>query len=209
MFVVAVNRPLYDVEVKRITNVLASEQELMLDLDVTAVNPNLFAISITDMDVNLFAESPYAGTTEQWQKEHPGGVRLSISDRRKRSWFWPPSSPHPSDGVDEGTDPDDPDTGISKMLLGRITGFDSPLTFDPTPVRHSSASSTGEISLSQPGNKTEVGGSTRWERVLHHDFDLIVRGVIKYQLPLSSKMRSAKIVARKTIYPDGKNNFTG
>lgn len=205
-FVVAVNRPLYDVEIRRIQSVLASEQELMLDLDVRAVNPNLFAVTVTDLDVNLFAESPYAGTTGDWYREHPQpGVRLSFSDRRirSRSWFWP-DPPHTDDGVDEGTDPDDP-TGVQKMLLGGVSEFDSPLTFDPAPIRRNPSSSVGELRLAKPGNKTEVGGSARWERVILHDFDLIVRGVIKYQLPFSSKTRTAKIAGRRTIHPSGED----
>lgn len=206
-FVVAANRPLFDVEIRKIANVLASEQELMLDLDVKAVNSNIFAISVTDLDVNLFAESPYVGTTEEWHREHSDKrlrLRPSISDRRKRSWWWPEPA-HPNDGVDEGTDPEDPENGIQKMLLGRVSEFDSPLTFDPSPMRRNPSASVGEIRLSKPGNKTEVGGSQRWERVLQHDFDLIVRGVIKYQLPLSSKVKSAKIGSRKTVHPDSED----
>ncbi|KAL8852231.1 MAG: hypothetical protein Q9198_011032 [Flavoplaca austrocitrina] len=204
-FAVTVNKPLFDVDVRRITNVLASEQELMLDLDVKAVNPNIFAISVADLDVNIFAESPYVGTTEEWHRDLSDDhlkLRPSISERRKRSWWWPEPT-HPTDGVDEGTDPEDP--GIQKMLLGRVSEFDSPLTFDPSPMRRRTSASVGEIRLSKPGNKTEVGGSQRWERVLQHDFELIVRGVIKYQLPLSSKVKSAKISSRKTIHPDSED----
>lgn len=201
LFAMAVNRPLMDVEIRKITNVLASEQELMLDLDVLAVNPNLFAVTVSDLDINLFAQSPYVGTSMDWQSEHPGEeMPVDPSELQKRGWFWPDPA-QPNDGVDEGTDPDDPE-GAQKMLLGRVEQFDSPLTFEPTPLRRNPISSVGEIRLSKPGNKTEVGGSDRWERVLQHDFDLIVRGVIKYQLPLSSKMRSAKIGSRKTVHPD-------
>lgn len=206
-FTVAVNRSLYDVEIRHIQGVLASEQELMLDLDVRAINPNLFAVTVTDLDVNLFAESPFAGTSGEWYREHPDSAsRLRFANRmaKKQSWFWPdpPPPPHADDGVDEGTDPDDP-AGIQKLLLGRVSEFDSPLTFDPAPLRHSPSTSVGEIRLAKPGNKTEVGGSARWERVILHDFDLIVRGVIKYQLPFSSKTRTAKVAGRKTIHPTG------
>lgn len=205
-FVIAVNRPLLDVEIRRIQNVLASEQELMLDLDVQAVNPNLFAVTVTDLDVNLFAESPYVSSTARDQPR--SGLRLTFTDRRmsSRSWFWPDPPPHADEGVDEGTDPDD-QTGVQKMLLGRVSEFDSPLTFDPEPFRHSPSSSVGEIRLTKPGNKTEVDGSERWERVLLHDFDLIVRGVIKYQLPFSSKTRTAKVGARKTVHPSGEERM--
>lgn len=208
-FVVAVNRPLVDVEIRHLQNVLASEQELMLDLDVKAVNPNLFMVTVSDLDVNLFAESPYAGTTGEWYREHPEhGLRLSFVDRRlkSRSWLWPDPAPppHTDDGVDEGTDPDDP-TGIQKLLLGRVSEFDSPLAFDPAPIRRNPSFSVGEIRLAKPGNKTEAGGSARWEKVLLHDFDLIVRGVIKYQLPFSPKVRTAKVEGRKTIHPTGED----
>ena len=203
LFAMAVNRPLLDVEIRKITNVLASEQELMLDLDVKAINPNLFAVMVTDLDVNLFAQSPYVGTSVGWQKQHSN--QTDDLPVRKRSWFWPDPEPSHNGGVDEGTDPDDGE-GVQKMLLGRVQVFDSPLTFEPAPLRHSVAFSDGEIRLAKPGNKTEVGGSDRWERVLQHDFDLIVRGVIKYQLPFSSKLRSAKIGGRKTVHPDGEDN---
>ena len=209
-FVMAVNRPLLDVEIRKIINVLASEEELMLDLDVEAVNPNLFAVTVTDLDVNIFAQSPYVGTHMDWHRQHPGsGLRLSIAERRVRQtgWFWPDPT-HADDGVDEGTDPDDPE-GAQKMLLGRVTELDSPLTFEPAPIRRTSSSSVGEIRLQKPGNKTEVGGSERWERVLLHDFDLIVRGVIKYQLPLSSKVRSVKVGGRKIVHPDSEDKETG
>ncbi|KIW20913.1 hypothetical protein PV08_01492 [Exophiala spinifera] len=200
-FVTALNRPLSDVSIKHIQNVLASEQELMLDLNVEATNPNLFAITVSELDINLFAESAYVNSGPEWRKEQG---HLRFVNRRSPSsseLMWPPW--HTDDGVDEGTDPiDDPEPGTQKMLLGRILEFDSPLVFDSSPIRHSRTSSVGEIRLAKPGNKTEEGGSARWEKVLHHQFDLIVRGVIKYQLPLSSKTRSAKVGSRIKVLPN-------
>ncbi|EXJ77887.1 hypothetical protein A1O3_09046 [Capronia epimyces CBS 606.96] len=199
--VMVLSRPLTDVSIKHIQNVLASEQELMLDLHVQAVNTNLFAITVNDLDVNLFAESPYVGMVAH--RDHETGA-LRWASRRSRSISgsaWLPW--HAADGVDEGTDPiDDPESGTPKMLLGRIFEFDSPLVFDASPLRRTLSSSVGEIRLAKPGNKTEEGGSARWERGLQHPFDLIARGVIKYQLPLSSKIRSAKIGGRVQVLPN-------
>ncbi|RMZ90071.1 hypothetical protein DV736_g2694, partial [Chaetothyriales sp. CBS 134916] len=203
-FVFALNQPLFDVRVRHLQNILASEQELMLDLHVDAVNANLFVITVSELDVNLFAESAYVGSSRQWQ-EHAGqlrwGRRGSDKSSSTRGLAWPPL--HFSDGLDGGLDPidDEPDTPAQKMLLGRILEFDSPLTFEPSPLGRAKSSSVGEIRLPQPGNKTEVGGSERWERVLQHPFDLIVRGVLRYQLPLSAKMRSVKIASRAKIFP--------
>jgi len=112
---------------------------------------------------------------------------------------------HAYDGVDEGTDPPDedlPEQDKETMLLGRIFNFDSVLTFDASPFQRSRSVSQGELRLGKPGNKTEEGGTARWERVLQHPFELIVRGVLKYQLPLSGRTRTAPIASSVRINPD-------
>ena len=208
-FVVGLSQPLLNVKIRHLQNILASEQELMLDLHVDAVNSNIFAITVNELDVNLFAESPYVGSASDWEHHRKAmrhGLRNPNADMQTSSW-WPPFGV--DDGVDEGTDPiDDPDSPATKMLLGRILEFDSPLIFEASPLRRAKSSSVGEIRLAKPGNETEVGGSSRWEKVLQHPFDLIVRGVIRYQLPLSSKIRSVKIASRACIYPDDDDDST-
>ena len=217
VFLIAMNRPLMNVSIKHIQNVLASEQELMLDLHVKATNPNLFSITVSDLDVNVFAESPYVGTADDWRKSQQNHHHRGPSGRRFHrqtdtppdvsvSWPWPP---WPADGgVDEGTDPidnpgvDDPESGGQKMLLGQVFEFDSPLLFEASPIRRQFSSSVAEIRLAKPGNRTEEGGSARWEKVLQHPFELIVRGVIKYQLPLSSKVKSTKIAGSIHVTPE-------
>jgi Vacuolar segregation subunit 7 len=204
-FVVGLNQPLVDVKIRHLQNILASEQELMLDLHVDATNTNFFAISVNDLDVNLFAESPYVGTSWELQSQERRRLRWAKRDSTDGvdtngfRFGFPPF--HSDNGVDEGTDSID-EPGPQKMLLGRILEFDSPLVFDASPIRRSRSTAVGEIRLAKPGNHTEVSGSERWERVLRHPFDLIVRGVIKYQLPLSSKTRSVKIASRATVEPD-------
>jgi hypothetical protein len=224
--IIGLTEPLTDVHVKKIHNVLASEQEIMLDLDVRATNPNIFALTINDMDVNIFARSRFVGIDSLWRDQslHPDplprtadsrmrAVRAQIvdPDRGRRGRFLEdPHSPsasrtflHATDGVDEGTDPiDDPAGDPQTMLLGRIFHFDSPLTFEPSPWKRMPSSSIGELRLAKPGNKTEEGGSERWERVLQHPFELIVRGVLKYQLPLSSRTRSESISSRVEVIPN-------
>jgi hypothetical protein len=205
-FIVGLNQPLVSVKVRHLQNVLATEQELMLDLHVDAINTNIFAITVNNLDVNVFAQSPYVGTPSEWRHEHHKmrwAKRMSDAEDNGYKFQWPWDPVKPDDGVDEGTDPiDEPEPGTQKMLLGRVLEFDSPLVFDASPIRRVRSTSVGEIQLAQPGNETEVGGSDRWERVLQHPFDLIVRGVIKYQLPLSSKVRSVKISSKATVEPD-------
>ncbi|KAJ5542969.1 Vacuolar segregation subunit 7 [Penicillium sp. DV-2018c] len=218
-FIVAATQPLLDVQVIAIQNVLASEQEIMLDLNVQAVNPNLFPVTIDETDVNIFAKSRFVGSDRFW-REHGDLDRFPRVERSRRRWqlsqvvrclgsadCMEKSAPGESDlratgGVDKGTDPPtDPEGDPRSMLLGRVFHFDSPLSFESSPWNHLTSSSKGQIRLPRPGNKTEAGGTERWERVLQHPFELTVRGIIKYQLPLSSRYLSASVSSSVKVVP--------
>ncbi|KAI9372185.1 vacuolar segregation subunit 7-domain-containing protein [Aspergillus egyptiacus] len=217
-FIVAVTKPLLEVQVLEIQNVLASEQELMLDLNVQAVNPNLFPVVIDDIDVNIFAKSRYVGNDNFWHDHGADLARLGRAERRKRSDIARTAQcadtidceivltglTHPKGGVDKGTDPmpTDPAGDPQTMLIGRVFRLDSTLTFEASPWNHEPSTSIGQIRLARPGNSTEKGGSERWQRVLQHPFDLLVAGVIQYQLPLSSRSHSASISSSIRVTPD-------
>lgn len=207
-FLVMSNKPLYAFEVNKIQNVLASEQEIMLDLLVGAINPNVLSVSIMDMDINIFAKSKYV--TPIKHDAVGDEKRLSSAQRRRERGFsamgssWQDEDGHwhdgNGDGVDDGTDPVEGDS--QTMLLGRIFNFDAPLTFDGSPIKRHVHYSVGELRLAKPGNKTESGGTERWERVIQYPFELILRGVLKYQLPISSRPQSAAIAATVLVHPE-------
>ncbi|KAL4942023.1 hypothetical protein BDV06DRAFT_212193 [Aspergillus oleicola] len=222
-FIVAITKPLVDVQVLEIQNVLASEQELMLDLNVQAVNPNLFPVVIDDIDVNIFAKSRYVGTEQFWRDYAAESARLGRAERKKRAditrttrcaddidceynglvdQMTRPKSKN--GGVDKGTDPipSDPAGDQQTMLIGRVFRLDSTLTFEASPWNHEASTSKGQIRLARPGNTTEKGGTERWERVLQHPFELIVAGVVQYQLPLSSRFHSSSISSSIKWTPD-------
>ncbi|GAB1740311.1 hypothetical protein NU219Hw_g5421t2 [Hortaea werneckii] len=218
------NRPMYDVRIRRIENVLASEQEIMLDLMVGAVNPNALGITVGDMDVNVFAKSKHVGSSRDQLKSQESQL-----DRRRRSkrseslpvadigesnsWqdlteHWHAPWHHDGD-VDDGTDPLPPSDGnedfgkdAQTMLLGRIFHFDQALAFSGSPVKRHTHYSLGEVRLLHPGNKTEEAGSRRWESVVQHPFELIVRGVLRYQLPVSMRTESVSVAASVVVHPE-------
>ena len=180
------SRPLQSVHLKAIENVLASDKQLIFDLRVQAMNPNIIGIQVTDMNLFVHARSSYVGDSNWW-REHGTDDATEESDL------------HTTGNVDEGNDPilDDPHL----MLLGHISTFDSPLLFDASPWHRDTFSSAGEVRLDRPGNSTDLD-KDRWETVLHHDFDLIVRGVLKYTLPISSHIRSAEISGKTLVKPN-------
>lgn len=200
-FIMALSKPLMYVSIQEMRNVLATEQELMLDLNVRATNPNLFAITVSELNVDIFAKSGFAGSAAQWrQNRSPPAFRRS--PRLKSADVDFHHDIGVTDGVDEGNDPiEDPGSDPQTMVLGRVFEFDSPLIFDASPIRRQSILSLGEIRLRQPGNKTEEGGSARWERVIQHPFELIIGGAVRYQLPLSSRTRSASVRSRIRVNP--------
>lgn len=198
------NKPLTNFHVDKIQNVLASEQEIMLDLLVGAVNPNILSVTVTDMDVNIFAKSKYVNPIGRDDGTLPTTAqrrRLAASSEAGGTpWQDEHGHWHAGSGVDKGTDPIEGDS--QTMLLGRILHFDQALCFEGSPLKRHVHYSLGELRLGHPGNKTESGGSERWERVIQYPFELILRGVLRYQLPMSNRQQTAAIGASVVVHPE-------
>lgn len=196
-FMFATSQPLTDVELIAIKSVVAAEQELIFDIEVKAHNPNVVVVSIDQADIEVFAKSPHAGTDSGgWHRpdDHQG------SDSR---WYSNDGKAHAGEDFDGPVNEKAPN-----MRLGTIGQLDSPLSFEGSFFNHGYSGSTGEVRLRGPGNGT-VGGVERWERILQDEFDLLVKGVLKYSLPLSQHVRSAAISGRTTIKPNAANDPTG
>jgi len=197
-FMFATSQPLTNIELTGIHNVIASEPELMFDLTVKAHNPNIVVVTIDNANLEIFAKSIHAGSDSEWWK-HPqgppdGGRRGGGSKGDK--------GVHISD--DPPTDMPD-DDAAPNMRLGTITEFDSPLSFEGSFFHKGMSSSTGAMRLHLPGNQT-AGGSERWGRILQDEFDLVIKGIVKYNLPLSQKTRTASISGRTTVKPNSAND---
>ncbi|KAI1778029.1 hypothetical protein F4818DRAFT_283260 [Hypoxylon cercidicola] len=196
-FMFATSQPLTEVELLKIGNVLASEQELMMDITVKAHNPNVVVVMIDSADLEIFAKSPHAGTDSEWWR-HPGRDGFDILDDPKND---PPVVKLP-DG-----DKDDPpsEDKSPNMRLGNVIMFDSPLTYEGSFFQSGISTSTGSLRLSRPGNGTD-GGSERWEHIISDEFTLIVKGVLKYTLPLSQRIRNVAISGKMTVKPNSAND---
>jgi hypothetical protein len=187
-FMFATSQPMSNIEVVSISNVVTSEQVLMFDLTVKAHNPNIVVVTVDQANLEIFAKSEHAGTdSDWWRMPHGPDDDFHISDD-------PINDPPPAD-----------DETRPNVLLGRITSFDSPLTFEGSLFHKGTSASTGEMQLAYPGNGT-AGGSERWERIYQDEFDLIVKGVVKYSLPLSARIRSATVSGRTHVMPNSAND---
>lgn len=196
-FMFATSQPLTDVELIKIGNVLASEQELMMDITVKAHNPNVVVMMIDSADLEIFAKSPHAGTDSEWWR-HPGKDEFDILDDPKND---PPVVKLP-----DGDNDDPPSEDKSpNMRLGNVIVFDSPLTYEGSFFHSGISTSTGSLRLSRPGNGTD-SGSERWEHIISDEFTLIVKGVLKYTLPLSQRIRNVAISGKTIVKPNSAND---
>lgn len=190
-FMFATSQPLTNVALLKIGNVLASEQELMFDLTVQAHNPNVVVVMIDSADIEVFAKSPHAGNDSEWWR-HPREGDFRILD----------------DPRDDPPDVEEPDDDTSpNMRLGNVHTFDSPLTYEGSFFQRGSTTSSGELRLAHPGNTTE-SGTERWERIISDDFTLVIKGVLKYTLPLSQKVRKVAISGKTLVKPNAANDPT-
>lgn len=196
-FMFATSQPLTDVQLVSMDHVVASQQELMLDLTIRAHNPNVVVIVVDAANIEVFAKSPHAGTDSEWWRTHPDEEG-------------PPFHPETKRGAvvavldDPANDPP-PDDSAPNMKLGTITGFDSALLFEGSFFQKGISTSMGEVRLNNPGNGT-YGGQERWESIMKDEFQLIIKGVLKYTLPLSQRVRTATISGKTTIKPNAAND---
>lgn len=189
-FMFATSQPLTDIQLVSMLNVVASQQELMLDLTIKAHNPNVVVVVVDAADIEVFAKSPHASTDSEWWRTHPDDGEP----------FLEPADISILDDAPEDQPPP-PDDSAPTMRLGTITGFDSSLTFQGSFWHSGISTSTGAVRLKSPGNGT-YGGPERWESILKDEFQLVLKGVLKYTLPLSQRIRTASIIGKTIVKPN-------
>ncbi|PSK38724.1 hypothetical protein C7M61_002663 [Candidozyma pseudohaemuli] len=182
-FLLASTKDLSNLSIVGVEDALVSQDELLFNVVVEALNPGWFTISIEDIEIDIFAKSGYV---------------------------------------------QDPDPGVAKdsvetVLLGSVTSFETMLDFQGSFFQRDYQQQSGEIKLVAPGRnltgsidsailQKSLGGydetetppdnSEKWEVIRKHPFDLILRGVLKYKLPLSSSEKSATVNKVSFIDPN-------
>lgn len=180
-FFLASTKDLTNVSVLNVLDAIVSQDELIFNVVVEAINPGWFTVSVEDIEIDLFAKSGYL---------------------------------------------DDDSTGLSveTVLLGTVMKFESALYFEGRFFDRQASQQTGEIRLLGPGKnltsmrsaETEIAkpkanseksdldrlpdNSEKWKIISQHPFDLILRGVLKYTLPLTANVKS--VVINKVGYVD-------
>lgn len=182
-FFLASTKELSNVSIVSIENPLVSQDELVFSIVIEALNPGWFTISIQDLELDIFAKSGYLGEE-------------SIQG------------------------------SLETVLLGSVLNFESAVSFEGLFFHRKRSRHLGEIKLVSPGKNitgsklkemvtkasttiqvapqvapTDLpDNSEKWAIISKHPFDLILRGVLKYNLPLTSSQKA--VVVNKVGYVD-------
>ncbi|CDH58077.1 hypothetical protein RO3G_01268 [Lichtheimia corymbifera JMRC:FSU:9682] len=151
-FLVTVYRatPLTDMSVE-LGRVLASDKELIFDLQVHANNWNWWTVRIAQSDIAVFAFSSLV----------PLDNAISSSSS---------SSSNNNDTLTITADPAE--------YLGSFYHFDEPLSFPPTFMTGNPSTAISQIRIKSPG--ADKSGAERWSRLIRYPYGLVTRGILKY-----------------------------
>ncbi|KAI7880272.1 uncharacterized protein EV154DRAFT_524046 [Mucor mucedo] len=167
--------PLEFVEVTSISNVLATQKQLIFDIHVRAKNSNNWNIQMSHSAFSVFAASHYVPISVVMGNEtETRDITTSANTRQEY-------------------------IGTVNRLVDPLT-FKSAFYF-----RSKTSNSTSQIQIKNPGETGgDMTGNERWSLLIRYPYELTIRGVLKYQLfPsfISSKVYSARVCKIVEIDP--------
>lgn len=236
-FLLATNKELQDVDVVVMDNVISSSDELIFDITVSAFNPGFFSISVSQVDLDIFAKSSYlkcdsngdCTVMEQERKILQMTTNLSL--------------------VEESANNDISGGNIETVLLGTAKKLETPLKFQGGAFNRNYDVSVSSVKLLSPGSREAKhendddddddddrnGGeddgddgddenntnerqykskpnarddkeddTKKWKLLIKHDYELIVRGSMKYEVPFFNTQKSTAIQKDSMVHPGKK-----
>ncbi|KAL6451803.1 VAC7 Vacuolar segregation protein 7 [Candida maltosa Xu316] len=177
-FVLATTKDLTNVGITSIENPIVSKDELVFNVVVEAFNPGWFSVDINEVELDLFARSGYL-------PDDGDNVRIENVPQK-----------------------------VETVKLGTVLNLESTMNFKGGFLSREPTVQKGEVKLLDPGKNITVDSLTitlskqklsddnskKWEIICANPFDLIITGVLKYDLPFARSTRS--VVVRKTGYID-------
>jgi hypothetical protein len=201
-FVFQTSRSLENVTLTNITNIVVSQEELIMDVLLEAGNPNILPVMAGDsLNIDIFARSDHF--------DDPDRRRLPQERRRQVIPFWPPwdDETEPADSA-HNAPPHNVTEGTS-LLLGTIRYLEAPVSFPPTSFKRvPTTTQKGQMKLVGPAvNATD--GVDKWKKCIMWNFELILRGTLKYRAPIGGRERAVAVEWRGTVDPLGNRIWDG
>ncbi|RKF74149.1 putative phospholipid metabolism enzyme regulator [Golovinomyces cichoracearum] len=187
-FIYATTQALSDLQILSLTKIYATKNFLVFDMKVKARNPNLVAITIESSDLAFIAKTRFS----EPDVKYPKGSRSMRQSRRGIKTR--------ENDIDMPSVVEDQETTLD-LKLGRVFTLDSPLTFEGSLFRSIPTTSVCQISILDPGIDPISTKCERWKRILKHEFNLIVRGRLNYNLPFNQEMKGINVEFQDSVTP--------
>ncbi|KAJ2795557.1 Vacuolar inheritance and morphology protein [Coemansia guatemalensis] len=185
--------PLREVEAVRVTNILATEKELLFILHVHATNPNIREVLVERAEIGVFAAAAVADDSST--PSTPAHVRSSGRPR---------SSAHTRSLASANK------TAPAAILLGNVYELSDPMRFSSGSLRREATNvMTTQISIHHPGGSLDVSeeDSPNWRRLLKGPYDLTIRGTLQYTLWQRNYAARICIAKLANLPPDGNSTL--
>lgn len=204
-FVLATNKELQSLKIMEVNNVIVSQEELVFDMIVSAFNPGLMAISINDVQIDIFAKTQFISGSDINVKSSETVLLGSIDkleiplyfqggflNRKKDSSLtevkvldpcsYDDNNGNHRDGDEDNDDGNNNHTPNKPDNNGDFDGDDDFEYFSHIPLKHTP--------------------DPRWLNISKNPFDLIVRGAMIYKLPFSSQNHTMSVSFTGYIDPN-------
>ncbi|EDO18275.1 hypothetical protein Kpol_1039p24 [Vanderwaltozyma polyspora DSM 70294] len=179
-FLLATNKELQGFNILFMDNIISSSDELVFDITAGAYNPGFFTIGVVAADIDIFAKSAYIKNI--------------------------------NDGGSQGEN-DSP--SMETILLGSVQSLESPLQFQGEFFRRHYGVSSSSLKLLNPGAndaKHEISKGyknvnsmmddvEKWKLLIKHDYELIIKGNLKYKIPFFNSERLISIQKNAEVHP--------
>lgn len=178
-FLLAANKELREFDIVLMDNVISSTDELIFDLTTTAFNPGIFPIYVDEVEFDIFAKT-------QFLRCDSYGTCL------------------PSEQAN-----------VETIFLGIVKSLETPLKYQGGFFNRNFDIAETSVRLHKPGSdeakepdneepKDTSDDITKWKLLIKHDYELILRGNIKYKVPFFNTQRSIAVQMATDVHPGKK-----
>ncbi|KAL6944449.1 hypothetical protein ACO0RG_001186 [Hanseniaspora osmophila] len=148
-FFLASNKDLQSFDLSKIDNILSTNDELLFDIIAVALNAGLFTISISDVELDIFAESKYTSSIPD--DDNDGGENLNVPSKAFPSWTTASALDKNMNKYKERAYDDVDSEPWETILLGTVYSLEEPLQFRGTFFKRDFDISGSSIKLKNPG----------------------------------------------------------
>ncbi|CCD24422.1 Vac7p NDAI_0D01090 [Naumovozyma dairenensis CBS 421] len=207
-FLLATNKELQGIDIVVMDNIISSSDELVFDVTVSAFNPGFFSITIRDIDIDVFARSSFINKEYYVDGKSSGNNNKNMETTILLGTIYSLETPLQFQGGFFNRNYDVSRSSIKILHPGsndaKHNGGSGGNDEDDNDDRDKQGAKQ-EKGLSISRNGWFAGGddndddhddhddSKKWKTLIQHDYELIIRGNMKYRIPFFNNEKSVAV----------------